>query len=542
MYKEYFGFKSLPFSIAPDPGYLYLSEQHKEALAHLIYGVGEQGGFVLLSGEVGTGKTTICRAFLHQIPDHCELAYVVNPKQSETELLKSVCDEFGIYYFWEDQGSNYLVDLINEHLLSLHSQGKSAVLIIDEAQNLSADVLEQLRLLTNLETDEKKLLQLILLGQPELNELLARTELRQLAQRITARFHLNALTENETRDYVLHRLKTAGFHGLLFSEEALKRIFKASRGIPRLVNVICDRCLLGVYSTGGNLVNEEICQRAIEEVVGRAPTKRWRFPFGIAAASLALFIGVVMLVVQLSGSDTKNVAASDPASPTKLEPVAVDAVLEKNQHNTLLLKLARASGFVRSGSSSDTDCLTIAEQEYFCQQDRGDASKIMKLGTPVLALIEKNENLDLAGWVILRASPGERFTIEFPDGRVEQRSPATLANIWPVKYTWIWQEPKDYRNTVSLGESDQYVAWLREALNEAESSEQPSIDTDDGRITRVSYLASARSTTVDAMKPADPELLRRINRAKQLFEFGDPGLPPAFVQALRSKSLRVKAG
>lgn len=538
MYKEYFGFNSLPFSIAPDPGYLYLSEQHKEALAHLIYGVGEQGGFVLLSGEVGTGKTTICRAFLHQIPDYCELAYVVNPKQSETELLKSVCDEFGIYYFWEGQGSNYLVDLINEHLLSLHSQGKSAVLIIDEAQNLNADVLEQLRLLTNLETDEKKLLQLILLGQPELNELLARNDLRQLAQRITARFHLNALTENETRDYILHRLKVAGFHGLLFHEDALKKIFNASRGVPRLVNVICDRCLLGVYSTGGNLVDEAISGKAIEEVVGRAPTKRWRLPFGIAAASLFVVVGILFLILQLSDGDTEQATASTPLDSTAVTPTLVDATLGNDERNTLLLKLARASGFVRAGSSSNSSCQAFAEQELFCTEGRGGAASIMNLGVPVLALIEASESTDSGGWVLLRAAPGERFTIEYANGRVEQRSPATLANVWPVNYTWLWRPPEAYRNTISLGEKDQYVAWVRNALRAYKPITLPASEQSDGAVGRLSYLVSSNIETNDLEKPADPALLRKLHRAKRDLEIDSSGLPPAFVQALKIKSLR----
>ena len=541
MYKEYFGFKSLPFSIAPDPGYLYLSEQHKEALAHLIYGVGEQGGFVLLSGEVGTGKTTICRAFLHQIPEHCELAYVVNPKQSETELLKSICDEFGIYYFWEGQGSNYLVDLINEHLLSLHSQGKSAVLIIDEAQNLNADVLEQLRLLTNLETDKKKLLQLILLGQPELNELLARNELRQLAQRITARFHLNALTENETRDYILHRLKVAGFHGLLFHEEALKKIFNASHGVPRLINVICDRCLLGVYSTGGNLVNETISEKAIEEVVGRATVKRWRFPFRIAAASLFVVAGIVLLLLQMSDGEIEHLTASTPIGSSDTKPSVVGASMGKNERSTLLLKLARASGFARLGSSTDSDCLSFAEQELYCKDDRGGAARIMNLGVPVLALIDANETNDVGGWVILRASPGERFTIEYANGHVEQRSPATLAKIWPVNYTWLWRPPEGYRDTISLGEQDHYIAWVRNALAAQEVIEPRASQKIDGDMGRLSYLISSSNKTAYEEKPVDPALLRSINRAKAEFEIDSPGLPPVFLQALKTSSLR-KAG
>lgn len=281
MYTNYFGLKEKPFSIAPDPSFLYLSEQHKEALAHLLFGVSAHGGFVLLSGEVGTGKTTVSRALLHQMPERCEVAYIINPKQTDTELLQSICDEFGIYYFNEGQGSNYFVDLINEHLLGLHAKGKNAVLIIDEAQHLRSDVLEQLRLLTNLETDTSKLLQLVLLGQPELSTMLARKDLRQLAQRITARFHLDSLSLLETQEYISHRLNVAGYRGKLFSLESTKVIYKASRGIPRLTNVICDRCLLGAYSSNAQFINSAIARKAVEEVLGPRTfgrLKRWRLP------------------------------------------------------------------------------------------------------------------------------------------------------------------------------------------------------------------------------------------------------------------------
>jgi len=281
MYIDYFGLKEKPFSIAPDPNYLYLSEQHKEALAHLLFGVSAHGGFVLLSGEVGTGKTTVSRALLHQMPERCEVAYIINPKQTDTELLQSICDEFGIYYYYEGQGNNYLVDLINEYLLGVHANGKNAVLIIDEAQNLGTDVLEQLRLLTNLETDTCKLLQLVLLGQPELSVMLGRRDLRQLAQRITARYHLQPLSLQETQEYIAHRLTVAGYRGKLFSLESIKLIYKASRGIPRVINIVCDRCLLGAYSSNAQLINSAIAKKSAEEVLGPGSTnrlRRWRLP------------------------------------------------------------------------------------------------------------------------------------------------------------------------------------------------------------------------------------------------------------------------
>jgi general secretion pathway protein A len=215
MYLSFFGLKQAPFSIAPDPHYLYMSERHREALAHLLYGLGGGGGFVLLSGEIGAGKTTVCRCFLEQIPKRCNVAYVFNQKLTVLELLRTICDEFRIPFGHEGAGAPTVkdyVDALNHFLLQTHAVGQTSVLIIDEAQNLSADVLEQLRLLTNLETNERKLLQIILIGQPELRTMLARPELEQLAQRLIARFHLEALSLKETVHYIRHRLSVAGLN------------------------------------------------------------------------------------------------------------------------------------------------------------------------------------------------------------------------------------------------------------------------------------------------------------------------------------------
>src|SRR5216110_1922564 len=233
MYTKFFGLKQEPFSIAPDPRYLFMSERHREALAHLLYGVNGGGGFVLLSGEIGAGKTTVCRCFLEQIPNRCNVAYIFNPKLTVNELLKTVCDEFSIPYEYQGPGGptvkDYL-DPLNEFLLKMHAVGQNNLLIIDEAQNLSADVLEQLRLLTNLETNERKLLQIILIGQPELRDMLARPELEQLAQRVIARYHLDALSEAETLQYIRHRLAVAGAsRSVPFDAAALQRIHTLSR-------------------------------------------------------------------------------------------------------------------------------------------------------------------------------------------------------------------------------------------------------------------------------------------------------------------------
>ncbi|KNZ33837.1 MAG: peptidoglycan-binding protein [Methylibium sp. NZG] len=324
MYARFFGLKREPFSISPDPRFLFMSERHREALAHLLYGVDGGGGFVLLTGEVGAGKTTVCRCFLEQIPKRCNVAYIFNPKLTVTELLNSVCDEFGVPYPHQGAGSTTVkdyVDPLNEFLLKTHAVGQNNVLIIDEAQNLSAEVLEQLRLLTNLETNERKLLQIILIGQPELRDMLALPELEQLAQRVVARFHLQALSAAETSQYIRHRLAVAGLKGPRpFEREAVQRIHALARGVPRRINLLCDRALLGAYSTGKARVDRKVVDKAAVEVFG-APSrgKGWLAePRRLAlAASAGLAAVLVAGAVGLGwrGGDRPSAAAASASAP-----------------------------------------------------------------------------------------------------------------------------------------------------------------------------------------------------------------------------------
>ncbi len=275
MYTQFFNLQQAPFSIAPDPRYLFMSEQHREALAHLLYGVGSGGGFVLLSGEIGAGKTTVCRCFLEQIPANCNVAYIFNPRQTVQELLQSICTEFGIDMQHAaaadpDAASvkNYF-DALNIYLLNAHAGGRHNVLIIDEAQCLSAEVLEQLRLLTNLETNQNKLLQIILIGQPELRSMLARPELEQLAQRVIARYHLGPLTAPDTARYIRHRLAVAGMlEATIFPPPVMQQIHRLTQGVPRRINLLCDRALLGAYAENKHTVDRKIVKQAAREVFG----------------------------------------------------------------------------------------------------------------------------------------------------------------------------------------------------------------------------------------------------------------------------------
>jgi general secretion pathway protein A len=316
MYAAHFGLKREPFSIAPDPRYLFMSERHREALAHLLYGVRGGGGFVLLTGEIGAGKTTVCRCFLEQVPKRCNVAYIFNPKLTALELLQSVCEEFRIEVRSRASASATLkdhVDALNEYLLRTHAAGQNSVLIIDEAQNLSIDVLEQLRLLTNLETNERKLLQIILIGQPELRDMLLKPELEQLAQRVVARFHLDPLAEEETAHYIKHRLSVAGMNGLIpFDREARHRIFELTRGVPRRINLLCDRALLGAYASGRQRVDKAIVDKAAGEVFdNRRLGARWsRRRTTVVAAGLTLSaMAVLAAALWFTGAQRRSLAA-----------------------------------------------------------------------------------------------------------------------------------------------------------------------------------------------------------------------------------------
>src|SRR5476649_2951543 len=289
MYLSFFGLLEKPFAITPDPRYLYLSERHAEALAHLLYGINDAGGFVQLTGEVGTGKTTIIRSLLAQTPKNAEIALILNPRMTAPEFLLTICEELGIVVPDDATESRKdLVDILNHYLLRAHADGRRVVLVVDEAQNLAPEVLEQVRLLTNLETNTQKLLQIILIGQPELRELLGRNELRQLAQRVTGRYHLNPLSREETAAYVRHRLRVAGATTDIFAPGALSEAFHLSGGVPRVINVVADRALLGAYTQDRHRVTSSLVRHAAAEVFGRRFAPRWLPWLGAVAAALVL--------------------------------------------------------------------------------------------------------------------------------------------------------------------------------------------------------------------------------------------------------------
>ena len=314
MYTNFFALKEIPFSIAPNPDYLFMSARHKEALAHLTYGLGSSniegtGGFVLLTGEVGTGKTTISRCLMSQLPENTQAAFILNPTLSSQELLATICDEFKVRYRKTGATLKTLTDKIQEKLLNNHQNNINTLLIIDEAQHLQPEVLEQLRLLTNLETNTKKLLQVILIGQPELQQLLQRRDLRQLAQRITARYHLLPLTLVEVQQYIKHRLSVADCHRTLFDEKAVKEIHRVSQGIPRLINLLCHHALMIAYNQNDALVNKKIITKAAIQALGdEAENKKTiNYSWVISVIGISLLLALMVNIAL-----TYNVRQAEP--------------------------------------------------------------------------------------------------------------------------------------------------------------------------------------------------------------------------------------
>jgi general secretion pathway protein A len=345
MYTTYFGLTDEPFAITPDPQYLYMSEHHREALAHLFYGLRNRGGFVQLTGEIGTGKTTICRSLLSTLPGNVAVALVLNPSLSVHELLLTMCDELHIGTPDGISSTKELLDRLNQFLLAANAHGRKIVLIIDEAQNLSTDVLEQVRLLTNLETEKHKLLQIFLIGQPELREIVNHNHMRQLAQRITARFHLGPLTKSDTYQYVRHRSSVAGGDEQIFSSWALREIYRRSRRIPRTINILCDRALLGAYVTGQDVVTAAVVRTAAREIAGQ-PSTRIFFSVPswarIAAVMVLALVGTFGLVNWWASYLPSAIMAESAPPATKPQPATTTARVPPEASNNGKSVTARA--------------------------------------------------------------------------------------------------------------------------------------------------------------------------------------------------------
>jgi general secretion pathway protein A len=474
MYKEHFGLKDAPFSIAPDPRYLYMSEQHREALAHLVYGFNSDGGFVLLTGEIGTGKTTVCRCLLEQVPDNSIIAFIFNPKLTVDELLATVCDEFGIVYPENNKSIKVFVDLINTFLLNAHGAGRKAVLIIDEAQNLSSDVLEQLRLLTNLETSQKKLLQIILLGQPELRDKLSKPELLQLSQRIIARYHLGSLSKDDMKAYIVHRLSVAGVHNTLFSDSALGTLYAITAGVPRLINIVCDRALLGAFVNEKTKISSSIVKKAAREVFG---TDQSAGKFRKAAAWTPLVMVFIVFGAVLATSYYKSGKPASlfnpPAVEISAEPVttpqtdeAADAWNDTMSIDTLKDKSYEAlfsEWNIAYNPEIDGPACSYAETKGLqCLRVRDSFDKLLQLNRPALLKLYDNAGQEYFGTVTEVAGKNAALTI----GSVRRSIPlGNIVSQWAGEYTLLWKPPAGFQQNIKTGYTGAVVRWLDTQLS-----------------------------------------------------------------------------
>lgn len=568
MYASSFGLTEAPFSISPDPRYLYMSRRHQEAMAHLRYGIQESGGFVLLTGEVGTGKTTICRSMLEQLPANVDVAVILNPQISHNELLASLCDEIGVSYP-DDASPKRLLDLLNEKLIETFAAGRRTVLVIDEAQMLSREVLEQVRVLTNLETTRQKLLQIILIGQPELAEILSRRDLRQLAQRVTARYHLEPLTRSETGEYVRYRLGVAGCHRTVFTGGALRRLYRATGGVPRLINVICDRAMLGAYSSDRDRVTATMITRAAREVSGELRRGRglWWWAAGLAVASVvavavagprwtAVDISRLMPADVTTRSDSTDstdsgrqpavadtpipeadpgpqgsgmdaagapaaVADASPSAPADPGPRIPPAELLDSGHaagneQEALVRLLRVWR-IASGGIEDASCEAIEELYGLrCLRERGTWQDL-RSHNRVAALAMRHDGRTV--YLVLTGLAGERATIAGRDGDYVLERPA-LQSYWDGEYLLLWRAPPRGARAIAGHSEGVDVLWLRQTLNRV-----PGVGLLDLDSTRFDTALKERIMAFQRTNDLSVDGVAGVNTIIRLNSIVDPDVP-----------------
>lgn len=522
MYINYFKLTEPPFSLTPDPRYLFMSERHREGLAHLLYGVQQPGGFVQLTGEIGSGKTTLCRCLIRQLPPDTDIALILNPRLTAIELLGTVCDELRIPYPAHSDSIKVLIDALNQRLIESHAQRRRTVLLIDEAQNLHSDVLEQIRLLTNIETAQEKLLQIILIGQPELLSILKGRRLKQLAQRITARYHLEPLSKKETYAYIQHRLLVSGRQDPLFSRGAMRNVYRLSAGVPRVINIICDRAMLGAYALNKSRIDAGIVRRASRETRGFIPHhRRFRLAWTVGVAILIMLMvgGAIILNPKtrslllrddtsvlsagnsagpngLNGSDSKidmadgasviESAASSPVSFTKSASMgtvpaagrqknpAMEALLADSSNNdvSIFSGLYSRWGEKVAITSSNLGCQAGNENGFECLFQAGNWPKIRRYDLPViLELLLPNGRRRRVALIELK---DETATL-----LIGQQS--YIVPIWEIDRMWdgsfilIWKPPFAAR-PLSVGSRGEDVAWVRNALDRLEGKSSDPVE------------------------------------------------------------------
>lgn len=521
MYQQYFGLSDAPFSIAVNPRYLFMSARHRDALAHLLYGVGSGGGFILLTGEVGTGKTTLNRCLLGQLPENTDIAIVLNPALSAVELLATVCDEFDIDYPREPESLKILTDALHQFLLSNHQKERRTVLMIDEAQHLGFEVLEQIRLLTNLETDEKKLLQIILTGQPELASMLARPELRQLNQRITARFDLTPLNEQETQIYVRHRLQIAGLSDgrEVFSQAALREIYRLSGGVPRVINLLCDRAMMGAYGRDQSTVSAGLVKEAGREIFGAHSSgvpggitnshgaARLK-TIGLISVFALLLLSAVMWGWQFYGTQ-RSVPLAEPSSEALRDERADGSgsgvnrpALSATQADAWIVSTVAAQQGLWS-LVSDTPltgelCNQSVAEGFRCERSDADVwDALLESNRPAILTVRRRSGFAGAGLLVGIESEAallwtEAFLCEVP---LEH-----LATYWRGGFDYLWKSPPGWAGPLSEGDRGPAVAKIVRDLSRLDNLPAPPLEVYTPALTeRIRQFQRASGLQVDGV-------------------------------------------
>lgn len=483
MYTEFFGLNEKPFTITPDPRYLFMSERHGEGLAHLVYGVTESGGFIQLTGEVGTGKTTLVRTLLGQIPSEVDIALILNPQLTAVEFLMTICEELGVELPKQKYSAKALVDALNGHLLTAHSQGRRTILLIDEAQNLSESVLEQLRLLTNLETAKQKLLQIILIAQPELREKLAQESLRQLAQRVTGRYHLEPLSSEEAFRYIDHRMRVAGALTEVFEPSAKREVYRLSGGVPRVINVVCDRALLGAYSRESRTVNRRLVRKAASEVSGqtvRPGLLKWLVPI-LAVASLILALTVIwsnfggdVPPAETTTVPLQQAPQAEPAAAAA-DSADIDRLLSGYDDATGYSALLDRWGVSYDGAAG-TACAQAEAAGLRCYFQRGTWTTLRQLDRPVVLTLTdsagNNHEIALVGLNkdnAILATGGMPATVPVD----------VLTNYWFGQFLIMWRPANGNDQAIGPGMRSAKVRWLRQSLSTIDEDFQPTSGNSD---------------------------------------------------------------
>lgn len=532
MYTSFFGLNEKPFTITPDPRYLFMSERHGEGLAHLVYGVTESGGFIQLTGEVGTGKTTLVRTLLGQIPAEVDIALILNPQLTALEFLLAICEELGVPIPSIKNSSKAMVDALNRHLLEAHSRGRRVILLIDEAQNLSEGVLEQLRLLTNLETARQKLLQIILIAQPELREKLSQDSLRQLAQRITGRYHLEPLSREEASKYIDHRLRVAGALTEIFTPAAKQEVYRMSGGVPRVMNVICDRALLGAYSRETRVVDKDLVRRAAGEVAGQKVTPaylKWLVPV-LGVAGLILVVSVLWST--LGGRDTSPVddgVISQPLDssieealiPEEVAPEVVaeaipEVIAEINPADIDIDELFVGHNDLESfqtlfgrwnetyDSAKGTACEQAIAAGLRCYFQRGTWTTLQQLDRPAIITLTGKDG---STWRTALVGLDENEARLFISGAEVALPIADLTPYWFGQSLLLWRPPIGNDQPIGPAASGESIQWLRQSL--------ASLDDD---------FSVAAGTTTESFDDELAEQLQAFQRKHRLEADGIAGL------------------